>query len=217
MYFISRFELGSRLAKFVNGLRGSEPVIIPLKESSLSSAIGLATELRGWIYPLLTEPVLLPGDPRVIGVINQDGTMCYNPELSQYDIEELTMEFRSAIDEESRRAFSRLNSRTDEYGKLNKDALRGRTIILCGDIVQDRVELEAAKELLKPIATQKVIGLVGNITPNSSDALLLETQESKFLDVLEHMFDSDHYFEQPDAYTLPEQRLLAMNIAHYWK
>ncbi|MGB4758569.1 MAG: hypothetical protein WBP26_00770 [Candidatus Saccharimonadales bacterium] len=217
MYFINRFELGGKLAGFVSGLRGSEPIVIPLKESSLSACIALATEIRGWVYPLLTEQVRLPGDPRIIGVINQDGTMCYNPELSEYDIEAITMEFRSALDEESRLAFSRLNSRTSDYGTLNKDALRGRTVILCGDIVRDRVELEAAKQLLKPIATQKIIGLVGNITPNGSDELFLETQESKYLDILEHMFDDDHYFEEADKYTLPEQRLLAMNIAHYWK
>ncbi len=217
MYFISRLELGGRLAKFVSGLRGSDPIVVPLKESSLCTAIGIATEIRGWIYPLLTEPVSLPGDPRTIGVINQDGTLCYNPEFSTYDIEELQMEFRSPIEEASRQAYSRLNSRTGTYGTLDKHVLRGRTVILCDDIIRDQVELEAATELLKPIATQKIIGLAGNITPNTSDALMLETQESKFMDVVEYLFDDDHYFGQRDSYTLPEQRQLAMNITHYWK
>ncbi len=216
MYFSSRLALGQTLASRVETVRGQEPIVLCLKESALSTAIGLAVQVRGWVYPLLTEPVVIPGDDRIIGVINQDGELCYNPQLSRYELEELEMDNHATIQDASRVAFGILNRRTGEYGELNKTALRGRTIIIIGDIVRDQLEIGAAHELLKTVATGSIISLVGNITPDGSTALYQESSESTFLDVMPYMFDDDHYFEQVEGYTLEERRKLAMNISQYW-
>lgn len=216
MYFVSRLHLGRTLAAQMIALRGEEPIVLCLKESSLSVSIALATEVHGWVYPLLFEPIIIPGETRILGVINQDGELCYNPALSTYEREELEMDYQSVIQDASREAFSRLNQRTDEYGSLNKEALRGRTVIMCADIVRDQLEIGAANEYLKTIVTQKIVSLVGNVSTDSATALYIASDESKFMDVLPNMFDDDHYFEQPEAYSIEEQRKLAMNISQYW-
>lgn len=216
MYFVNRIELGRSLAEKVAYLKSQDAIVLCLTETSLSTGIGLASSLRAWVYPLLTEVVVIPGDPRILGVINQDGLLCYNPGLSTYEREELEMENAGLIQDASREAFSRLNRQSSDYGALNKEILRGRTIILCADILRDQVQLAAAFELLKPIVTKSVVSVVGNVMSDAADALQIGTQKSDFLDVMTNMFDDDHYFEQPDGYSAEERRQLAVNIAHYW-
>ena len=216
MFFVSRHILGKTLASYVASLRGQEPIVLCLKESALGVANSLAAEVRGWVYPLLTEHVVIPGDGRTVGVVNQDGNLCHNPELSKYEIEDLEMNNQGVIQDEMRNAFSRLNKRTTDYGQLNKEALRGRTVIIIGDIVRDQLEIAAASDFLKTIRVQGIVSLVGNIEPDSRTALYMESQDSTFLDVMPHMFDDAHYFEQADEYTIEQQRLIAMNIAQYW-
>lgn len=216
MYFVSRLHLGEQLAGLMAELKGQEPVIINLKESSLTSCIALASRLNGWIFPLLTEPIVIPGDSRTIGVINQDGTLCHNPGLSKFEREELEMNYHGVIQDASRKAFSKLNRRSADYGGISKDVLRGRTIIVCGDVVRDQLEIAAMNELIKPVKIQRLISLAGNVKSDVSSSLFLQSDDSRFMDVLANMFDDDHYFEQPESYTPEELRLLAMNISHYW-
>ena len=216
VYFSNRIDLGRMMAQRLSHLRAKDVIILCLKENALSTSIGLACELRGWVFPLLTELIVIPGDGRVLGAINQDGELCYNPKLSRFEREEIEMNNAGIIQDASREAFSKLNRRTSEYGELNKDSLRGRSVIICADILRDQVEIAAATELLKSIQTVTVVGIVGNVTSDAADMLRISSQESQFLDVLTNMFDDDHYFEQPEAYSLQERRQLAMNISHYW-
>jgi predicted phosphoribosyltransferase len=216
VYFISRYELGKTLASKVQHLRGSEPIIVNLKDSGLLTAISVASKVRGWVYPLLTERLVIPGDDRIIGLINQDGELCYNPSLSKFEIEDLEINNQSTIQEASREAFGRLNRRISEYGFVNKDALRGRTVVIVGDIIKDELEIGAARDYLKTVAINRIISLVGNISPDSSTLLYLESDESSFLDIVPNMFDDSHYFEHSDQYSIEDQRKLALNISQYW-
>jgi predicted phosphoribosyltransferase len=216
VYFISRYELGKTLASKVQHLRGSEPIIVNLKDSGLLTAISVASKVRGWVYPLLTEQLVIPGDDRIIGLINQDGELCYNPSLSKFEIEDLEINNQSTIQEASREAFGRLNRRISEYGFVNKDALRGRTVVIVGDIIKDELEIGAARDYLKTVAINRIISLVGNISPDSSTLLYLESDESSFLDIVPNMFDDSHYFEHSDQYSIEDQRKLALNISQYW-
>ena len=127
------------------------------------------------------------------------------------------MEYNSVIQEASREAFSRLNSRILPYGQLSKNGLRGRPIVLCADIVRDQVEIAAAIEFLKTIDTHSIVSVVGNITIDAANTLTTTSQKSTFMDIMTNMFDDDHYFEEPESYTLDERRKLAMNISQYWK
>lgn len=204
------------MAQKIAHLRAKDVVVLCLKEDSLSTSIGLASELRGWIYPLLIEPIIIPGDGRMYGAINQDGELCHNPKLSRFELEELEMDNGAIIQDASRAAFSKLNQQTTEYGELRKDGLRGRTIILCADILRDQMEIAAALDFLKSVNTASIVGVAGNITTDAADMLVLSSERSEYMDVLTNMFDDDHYFEQPESYSIQERRQLAMNISQYW-
>lgn len=217
MYFINRIQLGGMIAEKLSDLRGKELVVVCLNENSLTTGIGLATQLRGWIYPLLYRPIIIPGDSRVLGAINEDGKLCYNPSLSSFEIEELEMDYAGLIQDLSRDAFHDLNMSISSYGSLNKNGLNGRSIILCSDILKDDLAIGVVNELLKSISTNEIIGTAGNIETKVVDEVSLLSSKNVFMDVLSNMFDDDHYFEQPDAYSIEEQRQIAMNISTYWK
>jgi putative phosphoribosyl transferase len=216
VYYTNRIELGRLLAKRMEHLKDSGAVVVALREEALPVCISMASQLRAWVFPLLTERINLPGDPRTLGVINQDGNFCWNPAFSSYEQQEFMNEFRGMIGDKKREAYSTLNRRTNEYGQLNKAALNGRYVLFVGDIIKDSIEVAAARELFKELRPQKIIGAGGNVDINAADVLHVATDETQFLDVMSNMFGEDHYFEQPDPYTAEQNRLLAMNIATYW-
>lgn len=216
MYYPNRLELGNMLAGRLQSLRSSEPIVLCLKESAMPVCISIASQLRGWIYPLLVERIIIPGDPRIIGVINQDGMLCYNEGLPEAERESLHMDYQTIIQEASREAFGRLNRRLEAFGDLNKKGLFGRKVIIVGDVVKDRIEISAAKQFLKSVATDEIISAVGNIEQDSSTALFVESQQTTFLDIMQIQFDEGHYFEQADNYSVDDQRAIAMNISQYW-
>lgn len=216
MYYISKIDLGFKLAEKLQHLRGTESVIVSLHTKTLSTCVSMASQLRAWVYPLLTERIYLPGDPRVLGVVNQDGNFCWNPQFSDYEKQEFISEFHGVIEDKKRQAFSLVNRQLSEYGSLNKKALNGRNVIIAGDVVKDGVEVAAARELLKEVRTNTLVAAGGNVDIFAADSLRLLADDAYFFDIMSNLFNEDHYFEQPDVYTEEQKKKLVTNIATYW-
>ncbi|MDO4773780.1 MAG: hypothetical protein Q4A37_01490 [Candidatus Saccharibacteria bacterium] len=216
MYYVNRIELGRSLGGRLQDLKGQEAVVIALKESALTACIGLASEINAWVFPLLSQRITIPGDPRVMGVIDPSGTFTWSPDLEKMQRDGIELESRAVLEDAKRQAFSELNRAIDSYGGLSKEALNGRILLLTGDIVEDRVEIAMALEYLKSVRYAALYGLGGNVDAVAADYFHLQTDRSVALDVMTHMFPAEHYFEQQDAYTLEEQRQLAINISQYW-
>ena len=216
MYFTSRVELGQRMADVLSDLKGQQAVVLCLNKESIDTSIGLAASLGAWIYPLLAEPIVIPGEPRILGVINQEGVLCYNPGLSIYERQELEMDYRGIIQDASREAFHTLNQESSLYGTLHKEGLNGRTVIICGDIIRDLVDVGAATEFLKSVNTTEIVAAAGNIDVNVSAPLSMMSSRTCFMDVMSNMFSDDHYFEQSVGYNPEEQRQIMTNIATFW-
>ena len=206
MYYINRIELGRTLAGRVSDLKGQEAVVIALKEDALTACIGLASEINAWVFPLLSKRIIIPGDPRVVGLIDPAGMFTWNPDLEKPQRDGIELESRSVLEDMKRQAFSELNRILDQYGTFSKEGLNGRVLLLTGDIVEDRIEIAMALEY----------GLGGNVDSTAADYFHLQTDKDVALDVMTHMFPAEHYFEQKDSYTPEECRLLVTNISQYW-
>jgi predicted phosphoribosyltransferase len=217
MYYNDRTDLGNKLAIRLAELKAVEPVILCLKESSLSTAIALAAELRGWVYPLVCEEIKMEADDRIIGVIDSDGTYTVNPQLSSFELEDIMTEFHSIVEDKKREAFSRLNRSSADYAKLNPDVFNERVVILCGDVLKNQIHIGAARALLKPKRPITTIAVAGNVDVNAADYLRLTADQTQMMDVMSSMFDDDHYFEKTDPYTVEQKRQIAMNISQFWK
>ncbi len=216
MYYANRIELGQKLASRLVDLKGKEAVVIALKESALSSCIGLASTINAWVFPLLSQQVFVPGDPRVMGLIDPSGTFTWNPDLEKMERDGIEMESHGVLDDSKRQAYSALNQSLSQYGEFSKEGLNGRTLLLTGDIVEDRIEIAMALEYLKSVNYEKLYGLGGNVDADAATYFHLQTDQDISLDVMTHMFPAEHYFEQSDAYSPEECRQLAVNISQYW-
>ena len=216
MYYINRIELGQKLAGRLIELKGQEAVVIALKESALTSCIGLASRINAWVFPLLSQRIHIPGDPRVMGLIDPTGTFTWNPDLEKMERDGIEMESHGVLDDAKRQAFSMLNRSLSQFGEFSKDALNGRTLLLTGDVVENRLEIAMAIEYLKSVRYAKLYGLGGNVDANAATYFHLQTDQDISLDVMTNMFPAEHYFEQSNAYSPEECRQLAINISQYW-
>ncbi len=216
MYYINRVELGRTLAGRVSDLKGQEAVVIALKEDAMTACIGLASEINAWVFPLLSKRIIIPGDPRVVGLIDPAGMFTWNPDLEKPQRDGIELESRSVLEDMKRQAFSELNRILDQYGTFSKEGLNGRVLLLTGDIVEDRIEIAMALEYLKSVRYRTLYGLGGNVDSTAADYFHLQTDKDVALDVMTHMFPAEHYFEQKDSYTPEECRLLVTNISQYW-
>ena len=216
MYYINRIELGQKLAGRLIELKGQEAVVIALKESALTSCIGLASRINAWVFPLLSQRIHIPGDPRVMGLIDPTGAFTWNPDLEKMERDGIEMESHGVLDDAKRQAFSMLNRSLSQFGEFSKDALNGRTLLLTGDVVENRLEIAMAIEYLKSVRYAKLYGLGGNVDANAATYFHLQTDQDISLDVMTNMFPAEHYFEQSNAYSPEECRQLAINISQYW-
>lgn len=219
MYFIDRMALGDKLADKLIHLRGTDTILVCLKPSSMMVAIKMATRLRAWVFPLFYEAISNPMNPTGrLGALAQSGEFCADPDISTSELDYIQQEFMAKIEEEKRQAMSRLNQAMNAYhGTSDPHILNNRNIVLVGDVMMNSLEIEIAKIIMKPLSPKKIYGTVGNVTSEVSDRFYLETQESHVLDILpSSVFDEEHYFEKPDAYSSQEKYDLAYGIAQYW-
>ncbi len=216
MYFLNRLDLGATIGDRLLDLKGQEAVVIAINDKAITSSISLATQINAWIYPLVTEPVYLPGDPRLIGLVNADGVFVWNPNFSTGHRADFEMNSFSALDEAKRKAFSAVNRRHGAYGEIPKSSLNGRILVLMGDIIRDSAELAAAIEFLKDVQFAKLYASGGNVDPQTATFMKIQASHDLQLDILANMFGDDHYFEQQDSYTADESRQILVNISQFW-
>ena len=219
LYFSDRITLGNRLSEQLEYLHSKDAIILCLKESSLLTAVALGSNLRAWIYPLLYEIVTHPEDrTKEIGAINADGEFCKHPDITDADLEYITMESAGALEDSKRQAMHLVNQQAIQFGDtLNEHVMNGREVILAGDIVTSPMQIAVAQQLLKSLSPKGIHGVAGNVTADVSDLFHLNTSEAHVLDVLPGIiFDDDHYFEKSDTYSRDEQRALALHIQTYW-
>lgn len=217
MYFIDRMDLGDKLCARLSDLKGQEPVILALTEESITACITLASKINAWIYPILTEKIYIPGDPRLMGMINDGGVFVWNPELSAPYRASIEMDYRSVLDDAKRVAFSKLNKRVSAYGEFSKFSLRGRILILTGDIIRGKMEMASAIEYLKDMQYSNLLALGGNVDPEVATFMRILTDRDHQLDVIPNMFDNDHYFDRQDSYSVDGSRQILINISHFWE
>jgi predicted phosphoribosyltransferase len=216
MYFPDRLTLGKRLAGGITSIRGTDAIIVCLKNSSLLTCISMAQELRAWIYQLEFETIKNPMDEtKILGAVTEEGEFVLSPTISEFELEEIQMEFADILEDRKRDAMGTLNRRgTKSY---DKHVMNGRTVILTGDIMFDSLGIAITKAILKPLTPKNIVGVAGNVTVDVSDAFHMQTAETTILDVLPHgLFDDNHYFEKMDEYSDEEKRALALNIVNYW-
>jgi len=216
---VSRITLGDVLAHRVQSLRGKDAVIVCLQESSLLTCLTMARRLRAWVYPLIYEPVYTPDAAhRLLGAYDQDGDFCPNPGSPTSEAEPET-DAHEISEKQRTKALKSVRDRVAAYGmELNKHQLDGRHAILAADVLTSPLPIVVAQRFLADVSPRSLTAVVGNATAQAAQLVRLSAAQTEILDVLSGIaFDDNHYFEQPDAYSVAEKHTLTQHIATYWQ
>lgn len=217
MYYPNRQALGEQLATKLSDFANNETIIFCLKKSSLLACVALAAKLHAYIYILQYSEVDDPYDvTRSLGAVTSVGEFVLNPDISQFEYEYIFGEFKGIVEQRKQAAFMEVNTE-DLNPHFNLAVFNNRNIVMFADILDNVFQVQIAFDVLKNFVPRSIIGAFGNITTEVSDKFRRDADGCTYMDALaSNLFDDEHYFDQPDAYTEAQEIQMANNISLYW-
>lgn len=216
MYYFNRAEAGRKLAEKLEAYNSEPTSIVALGQGGVLVGAQIAMRLHSNLLILLTEKIMLPGEPTPLASLTTD-TTTFNSIYSSGEVEELVGEYHNLIEEQRNEKKRSLNKLSVEGAQVSKEKLRNRVIILVSDGMQNGSVLEVAADFLKPIKIKKLIIAVPIASVSAVDKMHLICDEICCLDTVENMMEPDHYYAND---VIPDQKGLlkiTRNISLNWK
>lgn len=195
MYFASRVEAGQKLAAELTKYRYENCAVVALSDGGVVVGAQIAQALHCVLTMLLTESIKVPGEPEAVGTINQDGGFIYNNMYSAGQLEELTTEFHSHIEQDRLQKFHEMNKLLGQGGLIRRDLLYGHNVILVSDGFSNAFSLDSAVEFLKPVKTEKIIVATPLASVPAVDRMHIQVDEIHCLSVIDNYMNTDHYYQ----------------------
>ncbi len=196
MYFKSRRQAGEKLAAELEDYRFENSAVLSLSDGAVLVAEPIAERLHTSLQLLLTEPIKIPDmGNEVLGLIDQAGAFTYNRMISTGQIEAILADARNAIEEAKMHKFYELSRLLGDRGMVDPQVFYGRNVIMVSDGLLTGLSLQAAVNFLKPIRTQKIIGVAVMASVPAVDQLHISCDEIHVLSVITGDFEPNHYYE----------------------
>lgn len=199
MYFASRTEAGQKLARELKSYRFEDSVVIALNDGGVVVGAQIAAEIHCPIMFLLVRDITLPGEISALGVVDQNGGFTYNDMFSAGELEGMSSEFHSFIEQDKMTKHHEINQLLGEGGLLDPEIIKDRNVILVADGLISGTSLLAAMSFLKPIRTQKIIIASAFASVDAVDKMHILGDELHVLEVYDGTFELDHYFDKNDV------------------
>ena len=194
-YFDDRQAAGKLIADELAGHDRENCVVVSLSEGGVVVGIEIAKRLHTSLFLLVMEDVQLPGEQKPIATMSSAGTFTLNNEYSTGELEELSSDYRSVIDEKRILAFQKLNRIGGEETDIPKKLLKNHTVIIVSDGFKSGVSLDVAADFLKPIKTKRIIVATPVASVPAVDRMHLLGDEICCLNVVESYIETDHYYK----------------------
>jgi putative phosphoribosyl transferase len=200
MYFASRMQAGRMLAsQIVKKYRYENCAVVALDDGGVMIGAQIAIELHCVLMMLLSAEIMLPREPDAVAGITMEGSMTYNHQFYQGELDEMTSEYRSYIDQERLRSMHDLNRLVSDRGVIDKDLLKGHNIIVVSEGFRNGFLLDLAKEFMKTTAILKLIVATPLASVKAVDIMHISADEIYCLNVVEDYISTDHYYDQHDV------------------
>lgn len=218
MYFASRTAAGKMLAEQIAKKHtGDTCAVVALSDGSVMVAAQIALQLHAVLCMLLVEPIELPREGVPIGGIGEDGSFAYNGLYSPGEIEELTAEYHSYIEEEKANRLSEMHQLLGKGSLIRRELLVNKTIILVADGLSNGFSLDVAAAYLKPIKTKGLLIATPLASVPAVDRMHILGDEIYCLRVVEDYLNTDHYYETQDVPTHEKVVQTIEEIMAHWK
>lgn len=200
MYFASRMQAGRMLASQITPkYRDKKCAVIGIGDGGVMIGAQIASQLHCVLTMLLIEEINLPREPVAIGGMLEDGSFSYNQAMSAGELEEMTSEYRGAIEQEKLTKFHKLNGLVGSGGLINKVLLRDHNIIIASDGFKDNFALDMALLFLKTVKIERLIIATPLASIKAIDRMHITADEINCLTVVENYMDTDHYYDVNDV------------------
>ncbi|MCB9823198.1 hypothetical protein H6800_02890 [Candidatus Nomurabacteria bacterium] len=217
MYFSSRTKAGKQLAALLKDYKSADSVIIALTDGGVVVGAQIAAELHCPLMLMLMEDIKIPGEPSVLGVVDQNGGFTYNDMYSTGELESLESEYRGVIEQEKMEQWHQLNRILGNGGILKEEIVRNKVVILVADGLTNGLSLIAASNYLKKISIKKLVIVTPLASVQAVDKMHVLADEIHILTVMDTLMDISHYFEEDD---IPNQEAIIeilKNAIKNWK
>jgi putative phosphoribosyl transferase len=196
MYFASRLQAGRMLAaQLTKKYRYENCAVVALDDGGVMVGTQIASELHCILMMMLSSEINLPREPDAVAGITMGGGLAFNHKYSDGEIDELVGEYRGLIEQEKLTGLHELN----RGGVMNKELLKGRSVIIVSDGLQTGFPLDLVNEYLKSIAVEKLVVATPLASVSAVDCMHIFADDIYCLNVVEDYISTDHYYDKQDV------------------
>lgn len=217
MYFRSRAEAGKALAQKLDHYKSQHIVVVALGVSSSIVAAQVAMKLHANMLIYVTEGIRLPGEHDAIAAMGSGDIFSYNRAFTSAELDELSTEYHSYIEQERREKVHKLHMLLGADGEIDKALLRHRTVLLVADGLASGAELDVVADFFKTVAIKKLVIITPLATVSAVDRMHLVADEIFCLSTVDNFFGTDHYYEQNNKPDMPGILKIMRNISLNWE
>ncbi len=215
-YFKDRAEAGMLLAEQMTDYQRLNCAVLAIGEGGAAVGAEIAKKIHASLYMLTVEHLTLPRELVPLASMSSAGTFTYNHAMSAADLEVVSVESRTVIDQLRLETFQKLNRIISKDGVIDKNLLKRHVVIVVSDGIANGLSLDVAADFLKPVLTKELI----IATPLCSEDVMerVRSLSSNFLclNMIESDFPITHYYDEntlPDHDEVVEQM---KNISLSW-
>ena len=218
MYFASRLQAGRMLAnQLAKRYRYENCAVMALGDGGVMVSSQIATRLHCVLTLMESAEINLPREPDAVAGITAGGTLAYNKQYSQGELDELISENYGYLEQEKLTRMHDMNHLLGSGGTIDRNLLRGHNVIIVSDGLKTGFPVDLAAEFLKPIDTEKLIVAVPFASVQAVDRMHVLADDLYCLNVIEDYMDTDHYYDKHDV---PDHEVVLETIAQIilkWK
>jgi putative phosphoribosyl transferase len=200
MYLSSRVQAGRMLAsQLAEKYQDDDCAVVALDDGGAMVGVQIASRLHCVLSLLMTSEITLPREPTAIAGITSSGTVSYNHSFSDGEINEMAGENFGYIEQQKLLKMHDLNRLVGQGGTINKELLRGRSVIVVSDGVKTGFLIDLACEFLKPINIKKLVFAIPLSSVEAVDRMHVLADDLYCLDVIGDYRETEHYYNKQDV------------------
>lgn len=186
-------------AQLTDKYRHKNCVVMALGDGGAIVGAQIATQLHCVLTLLMSAEIKLPREPQPIAGITADGSVAYNHNYSDGEIDELASEYHGLIESEKLTQMYNMNHLVGTDGAIKRELLSGHNVIIVSDGLKTGFEIDLAKQFLKPIDTEKLIVATPLASVQAVDRMHVLADDLCCLSVIAEYMDTDHYYDINDV------------------
>lgn len=173
--------------------------VMALDDGGVMVGAQIATQLHCVLTMLMSAEITLPREPDAVAGITAGGTIAYNQHYSKGELEDIIGENYGQIEQEKLTRMHDMNQLVGSGGTIDKNLLRGRSIIIVTDGLKTGFPVDLAAAFLKPIAIEKLIVATPFASVKAVDRMHILADDLYCLNVIEDYMDTNHYYDKQDV------------------